>query len=116
MIDFINPILLALSFVQTAELSLPVPNNQFDCKEDVSRRSTFHGGYLNADWVNGITGQRWTPRRPETPKVPCFNSTFPTDLTVEEGQNVSLPCVVHNVDFSSTVVSLLLSDMLVFFF
>ncbi|VDO04369.1 unnamed protein product [Rodentolepis nana] len=37
--------------------------------------------------------------------APCFNASFPTSLTVEEGKNVILPCVVHNVDFNNTVMS-----------
>ncbi|KAL5108039.1 hypothetical protein TcWFU_007959 [Taenia crassiceps] len=36
---------------------------------------------------------------------PCFNASFPTSLTVEEGSDVVLPCVVHNVDFNSIVMS-----------
>uniref|UniRef100_A0A5K3EL98 Ig-like domain-containing protein n=1 Tax=Mesocestoides corti TaxID=53468 RepID=A0A5K3EL98_MESCO len=37
-------------------------------------------------------------------KAPCFNASFPTNLVVEEGSTVTLPCVVHNVDFNSIVV------------
>ena len=109
MIEFFTEIILFLTQLHFFTLSISMTKSDFDCIE-IPRSPLIERDSSPSSWTGinppqdeflfgNISLQRF--------HAPCFNATFPTTLTAEEGSDVILPCVVHNVDFSSTVVGIL---------
>lgn len=101
--------ILALStLLPTVKPSFPAKNNQYDCETSRFTSNTRHlqipQRFLNTNWAAGRSND-YADLLKEIPHQPCFNSTFPTEMTVEEERNVALPCFVHNADFGFAVVS-----------
>ena len=91
-----------------------IANSEFDCVETTQNRGRFTEA-SNLLYPRGIFSERnrgFGSVPQQKLLVPCFNASYPTSLVVEEGSNVTLPCVVHNVDFNSIVVSYLFINML----
>nr|CDS32703.1 defective proboscis extension response [Hymenolepis microstoma] len=80
-------------------MTLPLSQSDFDCI-DVPRNTFFE-----RDFLNSRSTESFVNMSKQKLHAPCFNASFPTSLTVEEGKNVILPCVVHNVDFNNIVMS-----------
>ena len=110
MIESFIVIVLFLIQLHSFASSISTTKSDFDCIEiprnSMMSRDNYLGPRMGMSppqeefiFVN-ISLQRFN--------APCFNTTFPTSLTAEEGNDVVLPCVVHNVDFNSIVVCIFL--------
>ncbi|KAH9280806.1 hypothetical protein ECG_06881 [Echinococcus granulosus] len=102
-------IIITLCIIQFLTLVSPFPTaeSEFDCAElprnHLMKRNRFANPHRETTLLHEERPLVNTSQR--RLNAPCFNASFPTSLTVEEGSDVILPCVVHNVDFNSIVMS-----------
>lgn len=89
--------------------SFPTAESEFDCVELPRKHLTERNNFANPRLATTLLHEERPTVNTSQQRfnVPCFNASFPTSLTVEEGSDVVLPCVVHNVDFNSIVVGIL---------
>lgn len=104
MIESLLIIFIAIFYQIGANLAIPMTDSDFNCVE------FSHSSFIDREYLNTHSSfdRSFVNTSRKNLRAPCFNASFPTSLTVEEGNDIVLPCVVHNVDFNSIVVSLFL--------
>lgn len=98
MIEPIIIITLIILNLRALAMALPMSESYFDCI-DIPQNT-----FLERDFLKSRSTGAFVNMSRQKLHAPCFNASFPTNLTFEEGSDVVLPCVVHNVDFNNIVV------------